>query len=572
MSVESAPSTIEQPEQPRGLVPPRQRGRSRRLIGDVIVELGFASREVVDRAVDRSRDCGKSTGQILIESGEMTQQQLARALSERLGIDYVDLSTYEIDMGAANLISGELAKRLNAVPIGFLADRTLVLAMADPTNIVTVDEVMMITDMEISRAAAAEADVAALIARLNRLDSTVEEVEEPEPEFQLLEGGQEAPAVKLVHSIIAQAVERGASDIHWNPETSEMQVLFRIDGIPTQAATLSRTMSASVISRIKVMANLNIAERRVSQDGRLTLSIGDRRVDIRIVTLPLINGEGIVMRILDTQAVVRDLSSLGMQGNAREEFVTAITRPYGAILVTGPTGSGKSTTLYAALDVINDGERTILTIEDPVESPVAGIKQMQVSPLAGVTFATGLRTILRADPDVIMVGEIRDRETAQIAVQAALTGHLVLSTLHTRDAPSAITRLIDMGIEPFLVSAAIDCVVAQRLARTLCVQCKQPAELPESICAEHGLQAGEAFEPVGCIRCGWTGYDGRVALYEVMPVTEELRGLILDRRGPDEIAAAARRMGMKYLHKDAIDKVRQGITSLVEMSRVTATL
>ena len=576
MSVESAPlsapSTIEQPEQPRGLVPPRQRGRSRRLIGDVIVELGFASREVVDRAVDRSRDCGKSTGQILIESGEMTQQQLARALSERLGIDYVDLSTYEIDMGAANLISSELAKRSNAVPIGFLADRTLVLAMADPTNIVTVDEVMMITDMEISRAAAAEADVAALIARLNHLDSTVEEVEEPEPEFQLLEGGQDAPAVKLVHSIIAQAVERGASDIHWNPETSDMQVLFRIDGIPTHAATLSRTMSASVISRIKVMANLNIAERRVSQDGRLTLSIDDRRVDIRIVTLPLINGEGIVMRILDTQAVVRDLSSLGMQGDARKEFVSAITRPYGAILVTGPTGSGKSTTLYAALDVINDGERTILTIEDPVESPVAGVKQMQVSPLAGVTFATGLRTILRADPDVIMVGEIRDRETAQIAVQAALTGHLVLSTLHTRDAPSAITRLIDMGIEPFLVSAAIDCVVAQRLARTLCVQCKRPAELPEPMRAEYGLQAGEAFEPVGCIRCGWTGYEGRVALYEVMSVTEELRGLILDRRGPDEIAAAARRMGMRYLQEDAIDKVRQGITSLVEMSRVTATL
>ncbi len=553
-------------------MPPRQRGRSRRLIGDVIVELGFASREVVDHAVDRSRNSGKSTGQILIESGEMTEQQLARALSERLGIDYVDLSTYEIDMGAANLISSELAKRSNAVPVGFLADRTLVLAMADPTNIVTVDEVMMITDMEISRAAAAEADVAALIARLNRLDSTVEEVEEPEPEFQLLEGGQDAPAVKLVHSIIAQAVERGASDIHWNPETADMQVLFRIDGIPTHAGTLSRAMSAGVISRIKVMANLNIAERRVSQDGRLTLSIDDRRVDIRVVTLPLINGEGIVMRILDTHAVVRDLSSLGMQSDARNEFIDAITRPYGAILVTGPTGSGKSTTLYAALDVINDGERTILTIEDPVESPVAGIKQMQVSPQTGVTFAAGLRTILRADPDVIMVGEIRDRETAQIAVQAALTGHLVLSTLHTRDAPSAITRLIDMGIEPFLVSAAIDCVAAQRLARTLCVQCKRPAELPEPTCAEYGLKAGEAFEPVGCIRCGWTGYDGRVALYEVMPVTEELRGLILDRRSQDEIAAAARRTGMRYLHEDAIDKVRQGITSLVEMGRVTATL
>ena len=568
----SAPSTVEQPGTPRGLVPPRQRGRSRLLIGDVIAELGFASREVVDQAVARSRDCGKSTGQILIESGEMSQHQLARALSERLGIDYVDLSTYEIDMGAANLISGELIKRLQAVPVGFLADRTLVLAMADPTNIVTVDEVMMITGMEISRAVAAGADIAALITRLNQLDANVGEVEEPKPEIEITDLSQDAPAVKLVHSLIAQAVDRGASDIHWNPESADMQVLFRIDGIPTHAATLSRSMSAAVVSRIKVMANLNIAERRVAQDGRVTLMIENRRVDIRIVTLPLINGEGIVMRILDTQSVVRDLSSLGMDGHAREEFVSAITRPYGAVLVTGPTGSGKSTTLYAALDIINDGERTILTIEDPVESPIGGIKQMQVSSGAGVTFATGLRTILRADPDVIMVGEIRDQETAQIAVQAALTGHLVLSTLHTRDAPSAITRLIDMGIEPFLVSAAIDCVVAQRLARTLCVQCKQPAELSEAVRAEYGLNEGDAFEPVGCIRCGWTGYDGRVALYEVMPVGEELRTMILDRRGPDDIAAAARRSGMKHLRDDALDKLRQGVTSLVEISRVTATL
>jgi type IV pilus assembly protein PilB len=559
-------------ELPHGLVAPTRHERSPRPIGDVIVELEFASREVVDQAVTRSRNSGKPTGQILTESGELTQQQLMIALAERLGIHYVDLSVFELDMGAVALLSPELARRYRAVPIGFLSEQTLILAMADPTNIVTIDEVKMITDMKVCVAAAAEADIAALISRLNHAELSVPEVEEPEAEIIVSDLSEDGPAVKLVQSIVGQAIERRASDIHWNPGPTGMTVQFRIDGVPTEATTVTHKMAPSVVSRIKIMANLDISERRASQDGRLTLAIDGRRVDIRVVTLPLISGEGVVMRILDTEAVVRDLPALGMNDDARELFSEAVRRPYGTVLVSGPTGSGKSTTLYSGLDLINDGQRTILTIEDPVEAPLAGIKQMQVSPRIGLTFAAGLRAILRADPDVIMVGEIRDQETAQIAVQSALTGHLVLSTLHTRDAPSAIARLTDMGIEPFLVASAIDTVVAQRLVRTLCEQCKRPSDPPAAVRTEYGLGAGQVFEPAGCIRCGWTGYSGRTALYEVMPVTEEIRSLILNRGSADEIAAAAARSGMQNLRADAIDKVRQGVTSLVEAARVTATL
>ncbi len=557
---------------PRGLTPPTRRGRSRRMIGDVIVDLGYTSREAITEAVATARECCRPTGEILVESGEIPQSQLARALAERLGIDHIDLSIFEIDMGAANLVSVELAKRYRAVPVGFMPNRALVLAMADPTNIMTIDEVSMITGLDMWPAAAADADITALIRRLSRLEDTVAEIEEPEPEITLHELADDAPTVKLVHSIIAQAIDQGASDIHWDPESTDMRVLFRVDGIPSPVATVARSMAASVVSRIKIMAALDIAERRVSQDGRMAVTVEGRRVDVRVVTLPLINGEGIVMRILDTEAVVRDLGSLGMGGAARDRFVEAVTRPYGAVLVTGPTGSGKSTTLYSALAIINDGKRSILTIEDPVESAVAGIKQMQVSAKVGLTFAAGLRSILRADPDVIMVGEIRDQETAQIAVQAALTGHLVLSTLHTRDAASAISRLIDMGIEPFLVAAAIDCVVAQRLVRKLCAHCKRPATLGDAVRGEHGLGDAEVFAAAGCLRCAWTGYQGRMAVYEVMPVGEELRALILDRRGRDDIAAAASARGTRTLAQDGMDKVRQGLTSLVEISRVTATL
>ncbi len=558
---------------PRGLIPPTQRGRSQRQIGDIIVDLGFARREAVENAVIAARDQKKPMGQLLIERGELRRDQLARALAERFGVDYIDLSVFDIDMGAVSLIEADMAKRYQAVPVGFL-EEILLLAMADPTNVITLDEMAMITGRRVRPVAAAPEDIAALIGRINRVEGgpALAELEEDpsETEISIAEPGNDGPVIKLVQSIIAEAVQRGASDIHWNPEAGDMQVLVRIDGVLVPIATVAKSMAAAAVSRIKIMASLDISERRVPQDGRLAAVVEGRRVDVRVVSLPLIKGEGIVMRILDMGAVVRDLDSLRMSDRDRERFRSAITRPYGAVLVTGPTGSGKSTTLYGAVGFINDGERSILTIEDPVESQIPGIRQMQVAAKRGVTFANGLRSMLRADPDVIMVGEIRDPETAEVAIQAALTGHLVLSTLHTRDAPSALARLTDMGVEPFMVAAAIDCVVAQRLARTLCEHCKRPSDLAESVRAEHGLLGATVFEPAGCIRCGGTGYGGRVGLYEVMPLTDEIRALALERRGAGAISAVAREQGMRTMREDGIDKVRQGITSLVEVGRVTS--
>jgi type IV pilus assembly protein PilB len=577
MSARSAAAvavTAEDLDYPRGLIAPSQRGRSERLIGDVIVDMGFARRDVVERAVKLAREQGIPTGRMLMEMGELRHDQLARALSERFGVDYVDLSTFEIDMGACNLISVDVAKRYQAVPVGFLPDRRVLLAMVDPSNVLTLDEISMITGRRLRPASAAAEDVAALLGRLNRLEEDVAEVveEDQDLDLSLLEGlDNEAPVIKLVYALIAQAVEQGASDIHCDPQAGDMRVLYRIDGILTHAATIARAMAPALVSRIKIMSNMDIAERRVPQDGRLAVTVDGRRVDVRVATLPLVRGEGVVMRILDSGIVVRELESLGIREFERGRFEGAITKPYGAVLVTGPTGSGKSTTLYAALGRINDGQRSILTIEDPVESPIDGIKQMQVSAKAGVTFAGGLRSMLRADPDVIMVGEVRDRETAVIAVQAALTGHLVLSTLHTRDSASALTRMIDMGIESFMVAAAVDCVVAQRLARTLCEHCKRPGQMPQSLRKAHGLQDAALFEPVGCIRCGNTGYRGRIGLFEVLPMTDSIRDLVLDQASLGDIQAVAIKEGMRTMHDDGIQKVRDGITTLAEVTRVTAT-
>jgi type IV pilus assembly protein PilB len=539
------------------------------------VELGFADRETVEQAIATGRERGQMTGQVLVESGVMRPDQLARALAERFGVDYIDLSEFTVDVGAVNLVDVGVARRYRAVPVGFMPDGTVVLAMADPTNVLALDEMTMILGRKIRPAAAAPDDVAAFLARLSQLGDAVAEVEELEPEAELFvrEGPDpDAPIIKLVHSIIASAVEQGASDIHCKPESGDMRVLFRVDGVLTPAATIARTLAPGLISRVKIMANLDISERRVSQDGRLAITLEGRRVDIRVVTLPLVKGEGVVMRILDAGVVVRDFDSLGMEPGDRERFETALAKPYGAILITGPTGSGKSTTVYSALGVLNDGERNILTIEDPVESQLAGVDQMQVSLKTGLTFANALRSMLRADPDVIMVGEIRDRETAEISIQAALTGHMVLSTLHTRDAASAITRLIDMRVEPFMLAAAIDCVVAQRLARRLCAHCKRPAQLSARVVLEHGLQGATVFDPVGCVRCGHTGYHGRIGLYEVMPMSDEIRNHVLERAGLDELRATALEQGMRTIRDDGIAKVKLGLTALSEIARVSTSL
>lgn len=561
-----------------GLYPPRRTGRSTRMIGEVVVDLGFADRETVDEAVETARTQGRPTGLVLVEQGVLRHDQLARVVAERFGLDYVDLAVYDLDVGAANLLNAEACKRYQAVPIGFAEDGTLLLAMADPTNVLTIDDVAMMTGRRVKPVAASVEDLNLLLARLSRMDDSIEDIVEEdvetdeEQDLQVDEADRDAPIIKLVHSIVAQAVQQGASDIHVNPEEGDTRVLFRVDGVLAPAATVKRKMAMGVVSRIKIMADLDISEKRVPQDGRFALTVDGRRVDIRVVTLPLVYGEGVVLRILDKGMVIHGLDSLGMPAQELEHFKAAIKKPNGAVLVTGPTGSGKSTTLYAALNELNDGERSILTIEDPVEQRIAGIKQMQIAPKAGVTFDVGLRSMLRADPDVIMVGEIRDRETAHIAVEAALTGHLVLTTLHTRDAPSGLGRLIDMGIEPFLVSSAVDCIVAQRLVRVLCKHCKKPLKVADSVLAEHGLAGAEPYEAVGCSRCGGTGYRGRLGVYEVMMVSEHIRALILERASVDVMVTVATREGMRRLRDDGMDKVREGLTSIAEVERMTNSL
>jgi type IV pilus assembly protein PilB len=561
-----------------GLYPPLRSGRSARMIGEVIVDLGFADRETVEQAVAAARAQGRPTGQVLVELGVLRHDQLARAVAERFGLDFVDLAVYDLDMGAVNLIRAETAKRYQAVPVGYTDDGTLLLAMADPTNVLTIDDVAMMTGRRVKVAAASVEDLNLLLTRLARMDDSIEDIvdEEPEaeaePDVLAEEADRDAPVIKLVHSIVAQAVQQGASDIHINPEEGDTRVLFRVDGVLAPAATVKRRMAMSVVSRIKIMGDLDISEKRLPQDGRFALTVDGRRVDIRVVTLPLVHGEGVVMRILDGGVRVQGLDALGMQQDELDRFKTAINKPNGAVLVTGPTGSGKSTTLYAALNALNDGERSILTIEDPVEQRIPGVKQMQIAAKAGVTFDVGLRSMLRADPDVIMVGEIRDRETAHIAVEAALTGHLVLSTLHTRDAPSALGRLIDMGIEPFLVSSAIDCIVAQRLVRMLCRHCKRPLKVSETVLAEHGLAGAEPYEAVGCSRCGGSGYRGRLGLYEVMSVSEPIRALILERASVDAMVEIAVGEGMLRLRDDGLVKVREGLTSIAEVERMTSSL
>ncbi len=591
----SAQESLELPEQERplplqerregeragkGVYPARKSGRSSRMIGEVVVDLGFADSDTVEEAVRIAREQGKPTGEVLVAQGVLRADQLARVVAERFGLDYVDLSVYDLDMGAVQLIGADAAKRYRAVPVGFIDDGALLLAMADPTNVLTIDDIAMITGRRVRVAVASVEDLDLLLTRLAGMEDSIEDIvddqdeaqTEPEPGALAEEADRDAPIIKLVHSIIAQAIQLGASDIHISTEEGDARVLFRVDGVLAPAATVKRRMVAGVVSRIKIMGDLDIAERRVPQDGRFALTVEGRRVDIRVVTLPLVNGESVVLRILDKGATVESLQSLGMEPDELSRFERAIQKPNGAVLVTGPTGSGKSTTLYGALNVLNDGERSILTIEDPVEQRMAGVKQMQVAPKAGVTFDIGLRSMLRADPDVIMVGEIRDRQTAHIAVEAALTGHLVLSTLHTRDAPSALGRLMDMGIEPFLISSAIDCVVAQRLVRKLCTHCRRPQQLSEAVLAEQGLTGAQPMEAVGCSRCGGSGYRGRIGLYEVMSVDERIRTLVLEHGSVDEIAAAATESGMARLREDGLAKVRAGLTSIAEIERMTSSL
>jgi len=561
---------------PSGLTPPQKRGGSR-FISDVIVELGFVPRERVTSAVEEAKASGRTPEQVLVEVGALTADQLARATAQRFGLHHADLSVYKADVTAINLINGHAAKRFNAAPIGFDEDGVLMVAMADPSNVLALDDLKLMTGHEVRPVVSSPDDIAGLIGRMSRLDDAVAAaVEEGEDELgevtEIRESAEDAPVIKLVNSIIAQGVEEGASDIHFEPDGREMRVRFRVDGVLYESTTIPRRMLLGVISRIKIMGDLDIAEKRVPQDGRVGLTVEGHSIDIRIVTMPSAHGEGVVMRILDKEKALITMDALGMAPEAFETFKHGYERSFGAVLVTGPTGSGKSTTLYACLNSINEPTRKIITIEDPVEYQVSGINQLQVSPKAGLTFASALRAMLRADPDVIMVGEIRDAETARIAIESALTGHLVLSTLHTNDAPSAITRLTEMDVEPFLSASAIACVVAQRLVRTLCMYCKQRTMLSVQALEAAGFHAAfdvEAYEPKGCSRCGGSGYKGRVGVYEVMALTDELRSLTVERASADDLRKVAIQQGMRPLRLDGFEKVKNGITSIAEVARVT---
>ncbi len=560
-----------------GVIPPRRRGHSGRFITDVLIELGYATKEQVDSAISESHGAGRSPEQILLEKNLIDADQLSRAVAERYGLDYVDLNLYQVDMAAANQVSVSSARRSRAIPVGHVDKDTLLLAVADPANVLAVDDIQMSTGLNCRVAVAAPDDIEALIARLDTLASAVSEaideadMDEEADVSDLRASAEDAPVIKLVFSILGQAANERASDIHFEPGEDDLRVRFRVDGVLREAARVPKKMVSGVVSRLKIMSEMDIAEKRVPQDGRVSVNVDDRRLDLRITTLPTQKGEGAAIRILDKSNTVFTLDELGLDGEPRERFEGSVARPYGAVLVTGPTGSGKSTTLYAALQAISDIEKNIITIEDPVEYQLGGINQINVNRRAGLTFATGLRSILRADPDVIMVGEIRDAETARIAIEAALTGHMVLSTLHTNDAPGAVTRLAKMGIESFLTASAVDCVVAQRLARQLCTHCKRKASVSAEVLKQSGFRVDtdlEVYEPEGCARCSGTGYRGRLGIFSVMVLSEQIKDMTVSTEPESEIASVARSEGMKTLREDGLEKVRAGLTSIEEVARV----
>ncbi|HZQ27307.1 MAG TPA: ATPase, T2SS/T4P/T4SS family, partial [Acidimicrobiales bacterium] len=543
---------------------------------------GLLSQEALEGALDEQADTGKFLGRILIERGLVTEADLYRILAPQLGLEYVDLSDYSIDSSAVGLISESLARRYQALPVGWDEGR-LVLAMADPGNVFAIDDIRTITKSEVRVIMATPDSIVEAIDRHTRMDGEAENISaQASSEYEtdqdtlanVKEVVEDAPIVKLVNLLITQAVAERASDIHIEPTERDVRVRYRIDGVLHEKMRPPKNIQSGIISRLKIMAEINIAERRIPQDGRINVTIGGKAIDLRVATLPTVYGEKVVMRILDKSTALLRLSDLGFLEGSRERFEQSYRKPYGTILVTGPTGSGKSTTLYATLNILNEDSRNIITVEDPVEFRLGGVNQVQINPKAGLTFASALRAILRSDPDVVLVGEIRDRETATIAVEAALTGHMVLSTLHTNDAASTPTRLIEMGVEPFLVGSAIDCIVAQRLARQLCTHCRVPyTPTVEDVKTLAGPHAASMFDhgsytwyrAEGCQICGRTGYRGRFALHEVMTITEEIERLIVSRAHSEDIMRTALSQGMLTLRQSGIAKVQAGLTSIEEI-------
>jgi type IV pilus assembly protein PilB len=551
-------------------------------LGDILIEGGLVTPDQLTSAFDQHQALGRSLGRVLVDQGILTESQLVAALAQQIGLRFIDLSDFPVDGSALARVPGSVCRQHMAIPVGF-EDGRIVVAMADPANVFAADDIRTISGYEVLPAVSTRADVTAAIDRYYRADSdlddlttALEDADEGEGDdlAGLREVVEDAPIVKFVNLLITQAIQDRASDIHLEPEEQDLRVRYRIDGVLHEVMRSPKSIQSGVISRLKIMADINIAERRIPQDGRLSVSAHGKKVDLRVATLPTVWGEKVVMRILDNSTARLDLSDLGFSQANYERYSESFTKPYGMILVTGPTGSGKSTTLYATLNIVNRPEVNIITVEDPVEYRLAGINQVQTNPKAGLTFAAALRSILRSDPDIVLIGEIRDHETAQIAVEAALTGHLVLSTLHTNDAPSAITRLTEMGIEPFLVGSAVDAVLAQRLARRLCSKCKEPYEpTPEALVAarvEWALEGGipTLYRSIGCSSCSGTGYKGRLALHEVMMVNEEIERLAVEHAPATAINDAALRSGMVTLRNDGMAKVLQGVTSIDEILRV----
>jgi type IV pilus assembly protein PilB len=547
-------------------------------LGSLLINRGLLTVDQVKQAFEEQRLTGRRLGEIAVGHGWVTGADLAQALADQFGVEYVDLSEVEPDRDAATLLQKELAFRYQALPIRFLANDLLLVAVADPTDVGRADDLRLALGHNVKLAVSDPTDLEQTIKKLYRTQIEVDQEEETdETAFEraaqreeISEAGGETPAVKLVHTTLAQAIEDGASDIHFEPQENDLIVRARIDGVTRTVATIPKQMQPAVVTRLKIMGRLDIAERRAPQDGRVSVRFGGEPLDLRIAILPTTHGEQVVLRILHRAVSKPDLEQLGMTPPVRELFERAIRQPYGAVVVCGPTGSGKTTTLYTALHMLNDPGRVLMTIEDPVEYQIPGVNQIEISPKSGLTFASGLRTILRSDPDVLLVGEIRDEETARIAMQAGMTGHLVLTTLHAHNAAGSIARLKDMGVETGLLASSVNCVVAQRLARRLCTDCRESYWPTDDELKQLGLleQKGKVFlhRPKGCARCGNTGYRGRVALYEVMPITREVRALL--ESSTDEIHQAAVREGMTTLHRDGVRLCIQGVSSLEEIHRV----
>lgn len=566
----------------RGLQLPRARMSDINKLGALLVSGGLLSREDLDEALLEEAETGKSLGRVLIDRGLVTEAGLVETLAAQIGLQYVDLADEQIDPTAAQTISDTLARRYQALPIRW-DDGKLVVVMADPSNVFAIDDIRTLTGYEVKTVVSTRSQVIDAIDRYHRLDAeadnlSAEAADEADDETteELQAAIEDAPIVKLVNLLITQAVNDRASDIHVEPSERDLRIRYRIDGVLHEVMRSPKNIQSGVISRLKVMADINIAERRIPQDGRISAVIAGKAVDLRVATLPTVFGEKVVMRILDKSTALLDLADLGFDQEAMDRYAHAYRKPYGTILVTGPTGSGKSTTLYATLNQLNDESKNIITVEDPVEYRLAGVNQVQTNSKAGLSFAAALRSILRSDPDIVLVGEIRDRETATIAIEAALTGHLVLSTLHTNDAATTPSRLVEMGVESFLVGSALDCIVAQRLARRLCVKCKESYSPDNSELLSVGWDVeqmgdpGEIFRAGGCATCGKTGYMGRFAVHEVMTVSEEIERMIVDRAHSEDLKKVAISQGMRTLRMAGLRRVADGSTSVEEILRVVA--